>query len=71
MDQAFRGKHYSRILRALQLTYESLQRRIVRIGIDEGLKISDEIKKTLETLRHPLSPLDLQQVNHRWIPDNA
>ena len=37
----------------------------MRIGIDEGLKISDEIKKTLETLRHPLSHLDLQKATKK------
>ena len=29
-DQAMRGKHFRRIVRALQLTYEALQRRIIQ-----------------------------------------
>ena len=29
VDQAMRGKHFRRIVRALQLTYESLQHRII------------------------------------------
>ena len=53
VDQAFRAKHYHRILRALQLTYEALQRRIVRIGVEEGLELSAEIQSALELLRHP------------------
>ena len=44
VDQAFKGKHYGRIMRALQLTYEALQRRIIRIGIEEGLCLSEELK---------------------------
>ncbi|MCH2406096.1 MAG: hypothetical protein MK200_07885 [Nitrosopumilus sp.] len=55
VDQAFRAKHYNRILRALQLTYEALQRRIVRIGVEQGLKISDEVHTALEVLQHPSS----------------
>ena len=39
----------------MQLTYEVLQRRIVRIGVQEGLKISHEIQSALECLRHPSS----------------
>ena len=33
-----RGKHFRRIVRALQLTYEALQRRIIRKSLDEGIK---------------------------------
>ena len=55
VDQSFRAKHFNRIIRALQLTHEVLQHRIVRIGVQEGLKISHEIQSALECLRHPSS----------------
>ena len=53
VDEAFRAKHFNRIIRALQLTYEVLQRKIVRIGVQEALKISHEIQSALACLRHP------------------
>ena len=38
VDQAMRGKHFRRIVRALQLTYEALQQRIIRKSLDERIK---------------------------------
>ena len=35
VDQAMLWKHFRRIVRALQLTYKALQRRIVRKSLDE------------------------------------
>ena len=37
VDQAMRGKHFRRVVRALQLTYEALQRRIIRKSLDKGI----------------------------------
>ena len=41
VDQAMRGKHFRRIVRTLQLTYKSLQRRIIRISIDKGVNLPE------------------------------
>ena len=38
VDQAIRGKHFRRIVCALQLTYEALQQKIIRKNLDEGIK---------------------------------
>ena len=38
VDQAMRGKHYRRIVRAMQLTYEALQRRILHHGMKENIR---------------------------------
>ena len=38
VKQAMRGKHFRRIVGALQLTYKVLQRRIIRKSLDEGIK---------------------------------
>ena len=48
VDQAFRGKHYRRIVRALQLMYEALQRRIIRRGVENGLKLSEKLMFELQ-----------------------
>ena len=52
VDQAFRGKHYRRIVRALQLMYEALQRRIIRRGVENGLKLSEKLMFELQKLRN-------------------
>ena len=38
VEQAMRGKHFRSIVRALQLTYEVLQRRFIRKSLDERIK---------------------------------
>ena len=53
--QAMKGKHYRRALRALQLTYESLQRRIVQKGLANGLSLSQDIKESFLKLQNPSS----------------
>ena len=52
VDQAFRGNHYRRIVRALQLMYEALQRRIIRRGVENGLKLSEKWMFELQKLRN-------------------
>ena len=51
VDQAFRGKHYRRIVRALQLVYEALQRNI-RNGMREGLTLSEDVLELLDKVRN-------------------
>ena len=51
VDQALRGKHFRRIVRALQLTYESLQRKIIRKGIESGIKFPIHINSQIDKLR--------------------
>eukprot|EP00112_Aurelia_sp_Birch-Aquarium-sp1_P018096 Seg4270.2 transcript_id=Seg4270.2/GoldUCD/mRNA.D3Y31 product="hypothetical protein" protein_id=Seg4270.2/GoldUCD/D3Y31 len=53
IDQALRGKHYRRAIRALQLTYEALQRRIIQAGRRVGHLLSDSLQVLLEKLRNP------------------
>ena len=45
-----RGKHF-RIARALQLTYEALQRRIIRKSLDEGIKCPKYLHDKIDELR--------------------
>ena len=52
VDQAMRGKHFRRIVRALQLTYEAFQRKIIQKGIDNGLKCPDHVKAQITKLRN-------------------
>ena len=71
VDQALRGKHYSRACRALQLVYETLQRRILRYGLSEGVFISEDLKKIVKLIADGNLPneskealvLELQQNN--------
>ena len=51
VDQAMRGKHFRRIVRALQLTYEALQRRIIRKSLDEGIKCPKYLHDKIDELR--------------------
>ena len=51
VDQAMRGKHFRRIVRALQLTYEALQRRIIRKSLDEGIKCHEYLHGKTDELR--------------------
>ena len=44
-----RGKHF-RIVRALQLTYEALQRRIIRKSMDEGIKCPKYLHDRIDEL---------------------
>lgn len=55
VDQALQGKHYKRAVRALQLVYEVLQRRIVKVGLENGLSISKEIQELFNTLTSPIN----------------
>ena len=55
VDQALRGRHYSRSVRCLTLMYEVLLRRIILQGFHEGLQLSTELKSKLEVLRNPLN----------------
>ena len=50
VDQALRGKHYSRACRALQLVYETLQRRILGYGLSEGVFLSEDFKKMVKLI---------------------
>ena len=38
VEQRMRGKHFRRIVRALQLTYEALQQKIIQKNLDEVIK---------------------------------
>ena len=51
VDQAMRGKHFRRIVRALQLTYEALQRRIIRKSLDEGIECPKSLHDKIDELR--------------------
>ena len=51
VDQAMRWKHFRRIVRALQLTYEALQRRIIRKSLDEGIKCPKYLHDKIHELR--------------------
>ena len=46
--QAFSGKHYRRIFRALQLFYEALQRNIIRTESGDALELLDKVRNTSE-----------------------
>ena len=51
VNQAMRGKHFRRIVRALQLTYEAMQRRIIRKSLDEGIKCPKYLHDKIDHLR--------------------
>ena len=51
VDQAMRGKHFRRIVRALQLSYEAFQRHIIQKGIGNGMHCPDHVKAQLSKLR--------------------
>ena len=51
VDQTMRGKHFRRTVRALQLTYEALQRRIIRKSLDEGIKCPKYLHDKTDELR--------------------
>ena len=51
VDQTMRGKHFRRTVRALQLTYEALQRRIIRKSLDEGIKCPKYLHDKIDKLR--------------------
>ena len=51
VDQAMRGKHFRRMVGALQLTYEALQRRIIRKSLDEGIKCPKYLHDKIDELR--------------------
>ena len=51
VNQAMRGKHFRRIVRALHLTYEALQRRIIRKSLDEGIKCPKYLHDKTDELR--------------------
>ena len=51
VNQAMRGKHFRRIVRALQLTYEALQRRIIQKSLDEGIKCPKYLHDKIDELR--------------------
>ena len=46
-----RGKYFRRILRALQLTYEALQRTIIRKSLDERIKYPKYLHDKIDELR--------------------
>ena len=46
-----RGKHFRRIVRAVQLTYEALQRRIIQKSLNEGIKCLKYLKDKTDELR--------------------
>ena len=51
VDQAMRGKHFRRIVRALQCTYEGLQRRIIRRGFGVSVRYPDHLEAQINKLR--------------------
>ena len=51
VDQALRGKHFRRIVRALQLTYEAFQRKIIRTGMESGIKYPTHVQRQINKLR--------------------
>ena len=53
VEKALRGKHYRRIVRVLQLTYEALQRCVIKHAIAGGVTRCNRIQIALETLKNP------------------
>ena len=51
VNQAMRGKYFRRIVRALQLTCEPLQRRIIRKILDGGIKCPKYLCDKIDELR--------------------
>ena len=50
VDQTMRGKHFRRTVRALQLTYEALQRRTIRKSLDERIKCPKYLHDKIDEL---------------------
>ena len=50
VDQAMCGKHFRRIVRALQLIYDALQRGIIRKSLDEGIKCPKYLHDKIDEL---------------------
>ena len=53
VDQAIRGKHYKRGIRCLRLMYETLCRRIIQTGFQDGMAFPAHVHVQLATLRDP------------------
>ena len=58
VDQAIRGKHFRRIVRALQLACEPLQRRIIRMSIDKGVNLSEYLQEKITSIRAKSTDID-------------
>ena len=58
VDQAMRGKHFRRTVRALQLACESLQRRIIRMSIDKGVNLSEYLQEKITSIRAKSTDID-------------
>ena len=73
IDQAMRGKHFRRIVRALQLVYEALQRQIIRHAMAKNVTLPKDLKLQLDTLKNEngdLSKSDLKDIL-RKIKENS
>ena len=46
-----RGKHFRRIVRALQLVYEALQRQIIRHAMAKNVTLPKDLKLQLDMLK--------------------
>ena len=58
VEQALKGKHYSRACRALQLVYETLQRKIFSKGFDEGILLPEELKDKISSIANGNIPAE-------------
>ena len=74
IDQTMRGKHFRRIVRALQLTYESLQCRIIRMSIDKGVNLPEYLQENITSIRAKSTDIDniyasIIQIHYgKWMP---
>ena len=64
VDQAMRGKHYKRGIRCLRLMYETLSRRIIQKGFQDGMPLPAHVHAQLATLRDPstCTPEDMVEI---------
>ena len=53
VDQAMRGKHHKMGIRCLRLMYETLSRRIIQKGFQDGMSLPAHMHAQLATLRDP------------------
>ena len=64
VDQAMGGKHYKRGIRCLRLMYETLCRRIIQTGFQDGMALPAHVHVQLATLRDPstCTPEDMVEI---------
>ena len=66
VDNALKGKHYKRGVQCFRLMYEVLVRRIIQQELNEGVNLTQDLKKKLEKLQIPSTST---QEEHKIIND--